>query len=70
MMIINAGWQRVVLSGKKKVTELKNTVGVCVDLPSEVWDGCDHSQIRAELMKNKPAGDDWTLQGYCLIDRQ
>ena len=63
MITVNCGWIRKV--GRK--WERKNTVGIKIDLPKEVWEG-DQAAIREELYNHRPDGEGWTLSGYALIE--
>ena len=63
MITVNCGWVRK--AGRK--WEHKNTVGIRIDLPKEVWEG-DHATIREAIYKHRPEGDGWSLTGYALVE--
>jgi len=61
-MKINCGWSR-----KKGSPNVKNTMGIFIDLPDSAWGTTDHAVIREALNAHKPEGDGWGLMGYCLV---
>ena len=68
-LVVNAGFSRRVRKGTGRVgrvcIESKNVIGITIH--GVPWDTDHQPTIRGEVMKRKPKGDGWVLNGYALI---
>lgn len=66
MITINCGFSKNVRRPHKRtVIEQINVTGIRLRMK---WDRGNHLNIRCALMKHKPAGEGWEIDGYVLTD--
>jgi len=64
MIIVNAGFGRKIKDkGHRQKWQGKNVRGIKIDMS---WND-DHALIRKEIMKHRPKGVGWALEGYAQV---